>query len=219
MGPFLDEASLRKTESRADALFMLAQCNLKANLPTPAMKALEAIVNDHPDYKATEEVYALLARTALDFGSLAIVADMQKRLTERFPNSDRKAYLEFYAAAAQAQTVGAGNAEAVATLRKLAAAGTYEDVKSGAYYHLALLESKKDKPNQAEVMNLLRKSIDSYTAPKVLLVAARVACDVRNWQESRELLDRFSREFPKADRMLIDDALQLRRRIVREEVR
>jgi len=219
LGPFLDEASLRKTESRADALFMLAQCNLKSNLPTPAMKALEAIVKDHPDYKATEEVYALLARIALDLGSFAVVADMQKRLAERFPNSERKAYLELYAAAAQAQTVGDGSAEAVATLRKLADSGTFEDVKSGAYYHLALIESKKTKPNLVEVMNLLRKSIDSYATPKVLLVAARTACDMRNWQESRELLDRFSREFPKADRMLIDDSLELRRRIVREEVR
>jgi tetratricopeptide (TPR) repeat protein len=217
LAPFLDDPDLRKSPSRAEALFMTARSLLRQRHVTQALKVFDAILKDHPDFKAIEEIYTDLARSALEVGNWAIAADTHKRFAERFPNSDRRPYMDLYAAAA---LVGSGQTAAGAgTLRTLAKSDTYEDVKAEAYYHLAMVALRQAKPDSAGAMDLLRKSIASYPEPKALIQAARTACDAKGWPEAREYLDRFAREFPKADRMLLDEAQQLRRRIAQEEAR
>jgi tetratricopeptide (TPR) repeat protein len=217
LAPFLDDPDLRKSPSRAEALFMTARSMLRQRHVTQALKVFEAIMKDHPDFKAIEEVYTDIARSALEVGNWAIVADTLKRFAERFPNSDRRPYMDLYAAAA---LVGSGQTEAGAgTLRTLAKSDTYEDVKAEAYYHLAMMVLRQAKPDPSGALDLLRKSIASYPDPKALMQAARTACEVKGWPEARECLDRLAREFPKADRVLLDEAQQLRRRIAQEEAR
>ncbi len=214
--PFYNDPALKNAQSRPEALFMLARSFIRQGLPTRSLRPLEIITKEHPSFKAIDEVYTELARAALEASEWTMVEDTRKRFVAAFPNSERRPHIEFHAAVAQ---IGSGNRDAgIATLRSLVKEETFEDVKAGAYYHLALNALQPPKPDLAEAQNLLRKSIECYPQPLALLQASRCACDAKDWTRAKEYVDRFSRDFPNADRRQLDDAQQLRKRIAQDSV-
>jgi tetratricopeptide (TPR) repeat protein len=216
--PFLDDPVLKESPSRGEALFMAARSTLKMRNPTNALKLLETIIRENRDLKAIEEVYCDAAKVAIEIGNWQAAGDYAKRFLDKYPNSDRRAYMELHAATALA---GSGRAEAAeGQLRALSKAETYEDVKAGAYYQLAMMALKQGKPDaNVEALRLLRKSIEAYAEAPALMQAARCALEAREWAAAREYLDRFAVEFPKSDKTLLEEVQQLRRRIVQEEAK
>ncbi|MFZ4394440.1 MAG: tetratricopeptide repeat protein [Kiritimatiellia bacterium] len=211
LAPFLNSADLRKSTARPEALYMIARCYTRQNLPSKAVRMLEVIVRDHADFKAIEEIYTDMARMAFEASNWKVVSDACAGFIAKFPNSERIPYMNLYAAAAQ---VGSGNIEAgTAALRVLAGQTTYEDVKAGAYYHLAITSLRSDKFDLEETLDLLRKSIKCYPEDKALLQAAKCACDLKKWPLAQEFADQFTRDFPKADRRLVEDMQDVRQRI------
>lgn len=216
--PFLTDPDLKGSPSRGEALFMAARSMVKMHNPTSALKVFDTIVKDHGDIKAIEEVYCDVAKVALEIANWQMTAETARKFLEKFPNSDRRAYMELHAATALA---GSGKAEAAESLlRTLSKSETYEDVKAGAYYQLAMMALRQGKPDaNAEALKLLRKSIEAYTEAPALMQAARCAFEGKEWASAREYLDRFVIEFPKSDKALLEEVQQLRRRIVQEEAR
>lgn len=216
--PFLDDKALKESPSRGEALFMAARSMIRMRQLTNGLKLLETIAKEHPDLKAIEEVYCDIARTALEIGNWPVVADYSKNFLAKYPNSDRRAYMELYAAAALA---GSGKTDVgERQLRTLAKSDTYEDVKAGAYYHIAMIALRQGKPeSNGEALALLRKSIEAYPEAPAMMQAAKCAVGVKEWATAREYLDRFVLEFPKSEKSLMDEVQQLRRQIVQEEAR
>jgi TolA-binding protein len=210
----VDDKGLRTSEDRAKSLFMLAQCLERQFLPTKAIKIMDTVIKEYPKYDAVEEVYATAARLATSISEWPVVTDLCTRYVAAFPEGQRRAYMDFYAAVAQ---VGSGKAEAgLASLRQLSESDTYADVKAGAYYHLALQILRDPKGDKAAAFALLKKSIENHAEPAAVLQAAKTACDTKNWTAAREYLDKFGKDFPKADRAQLDEAQLLRRRVVQE---
>jgi tetratricopeptide (TPR) repeat protein len=216
--PFLDDPVLKASPSRGEALFMAARSMMRMHNPTNALKLLETIAKENPDLKAIEEVYCDIAKVALEIGNWQTASSYAKQFLDKYPNSDRRAYIELHAAVALAVS---GNTEAgERQLRVLSKADTYEDVKAGAYYQLAMMALKQGKPGaNAEALGLLRKSLAAYTEAPALMQAARCALEGKEWTSAREYLDRFVVEFPKSDKVLLEEVQQLRRRIVQEEAK
>lgn len=213
LSPFLEDKELKDSPSRAEAIFMAARSMIRMRQPTNALRLLETIINDHPDFKAVEEVYTDLARAATEVGNWKLVAEYYKKFVSKHADSDRRPYMDLFAAAA---LVGGGKEdEGERMLRSLAKAETYEDVKAGAYYHLAMLTLKRGKSDANDAAReLLKKSLEFYTELPALMQAAKCAYAARDWQATREYLDRVSRNFPKADKNLLDEVQRLRRQIV-----
>jgi len=209
--PFL---GMRTSPLRAEALLMLARSYSRQNLFPKAMHVLQTIMKEHEECRAIEEVYTEHARLAIEVSEWEAAAETCKRFAAKFPNSARKPYFDLYGAAAQ---IDSGNVEAgAAALRRLTQADTFADVKADAYYRLAMLSLSQPQPDKAAASDLLRKSVACNSDAKSLLRAATCACDMSDWQAAREYVERFRREFPKADRVQLDAAEQLRQKIAQE---
>ena len=204
--PFLTDAALRKSPSRAEALYMSGRSRIKKNLVTAAQKTLDQLIADYPDFKGMEDVYKDMGRMCADLSNWDLLERYYQAYVAKFPTGARRAYMDLYAAMAQ---IGKGRVqEGEQALLDLARSETYEDVKAEAYYRLAL--RKKDK---AEALSLLRKSIEAFAQAPALMEGARCALEVKNEATAREFLDRLLKEFPDSDRAMIAEAQELRQKM------
>jgi len=213
--PFLDDASLRANSSRPEALFMMGRSKIKIRQLTAGQKALERLIKEYPTFKGIEDVYLDLTRSYADIANWPLVEQWYQAYVAKYPAGLRRNYMDVCGARAQ---IGRGQAApGEKTLLDLAKSDTYEDVKAEAYYYLGLQKRQSKPPDAAGALALLRKSVESCPLPPVLLEAGRCAYDTKKWADAREFLDRLVREFPKADRELIEQAQQLRRKVMESE--
>jgi hypothetical protein len=120
--------------------------------------------------------------------------------------------MDVYAALGQ---IGRGEAAAgEQALDILAKSDTYEDVKAEAYYRLALRRAGGPKPDIAAARSLLRKSVECYPMASALLETARLAMQAGDFADARTSVDRLLREFPKTEREFIEEAQQIRRKLM-----
>lgn len=209
--PFLTAPALRKSASRAEALFMLGRSKIKTGLVTAAQKVFEQLIADHPDFKGLEDVYLEVIRMNADLANWQAVDRYITEYAAKFPAGLRRNYVEIYEAMSK---IGKGKVEdGERDLLALAKSETYEDVKGEAYYRLAMRRLPAKSRDPAAALPYLRKSVEAYPTAPVLLEASQCAAEIKDWAAAREFLDRLLREFPKADRMLIDAAQTLRKKV------
>ena len=213
--PFLDDASLRTNPSRGEVLFMLGRSLMNLRLFTAAHTTLGRLVREHPDFKGIEDAYMELIRSRVDLSDWESVTRYYRAYVAKHPAGLRRTYMDVYGALAQ---IGQGQVEAgEKTLWDLAKSDTYEDVKAEAYYRLGQRRLRASPPDVAGALKLLRTSVECYPLAPALLAAGRCAVETKSWSAARELLDRLLREFPKAERELIEEAQQLRRKAMDSE--
>jgi TolA-binding protein len=99
----------------------------------------------------------------------------------------------------------------------LAKSDTYQDLRAEAYFHLAKLKLKQQPLEKAAALALLRKSVEAYPFPPALLDTGRYALELKDFTVARECLDRLVRDFPKADKDILDTAQQMRRKVMDAE--
>jgi tetratricopeptide (TPR) repeat protein len=212
LDPFLTDRLLAKSPSRAEALFMLARCQMKTGLFTAAQLTMERSLKDHPDYKEAEQIYRDLIRSHVDTANWPAVTRTYQDYLVRHKEGRFRPHMDLYLAVSQLN--GTNEATGERTLIDLSKADTYEDVKAEAYYRLALRAlSEKTPPDQAGALPLLRKSIEAYPQIPALMEAARCAKGTKNFTAAREYLDQLVRQFPTVEQALMDQVQQLRRQI------
>jgi TolA-binding protein len=215
MAPFMSDEELRASPVRDEAMFMLARSQVNLKQVTAGLKTLEKIVEEYPTFKAIDEAYVDIARVGANSGNWLIVGKYAKLFKEKRAGSERGPYIDLYAAIAQ---IGQGQtAVGERALTDLAKAETYEDLKAEAYFHLGKLKLKARPPDQAGALALLQKSVAAYPLPPALLETGRCALEQKQFVVARECLDRLVREFPKADKDIIESAQQLRRKVMDAE--
>lgn len=210
--PFLDDTALRGSASRGEALFMLGRSLIKTGLTTGGRDALERLIAEHPDFKGIEEAYMDLIRFYTRYENWSEVQKCHSRYVAKLPDGLRRTYMDVYAALGQ---IGRGEVAAgEQALEDLARSDTYEDVKAEAYYRLALRRAGGPKPNVAAARSLLLKSVESYPLAPALLEAARLAMQAGDFSDARMSVDRLLREFPKTDREVVEEAQQMRKKLM-----
>jgi TolA-binding protein len=215
MMPFVSAEELRESPVRDESLFMLARSQVNLRQVTAGMKTLEQIVEECPKFKAIDEVYLDIVRVGANSANWQVVDKYDKMFKEKRQGSERRPYIDLYAAISQ---IGQGRtAVGERALVDLTKSDTYDDLKAEAYYHLARLKLKAQLPDSAGALTLLRKSVDTYPLPHALLETGRSALEQKNFVVARESLDRLVREFPKADKDILDSAQQLRRKVMDAE--
>jgi tetratricopeptide (TPR) repeat protein len=213
--PFLTDPSLRASASRAEALYMFGRSSMKTGLVTAGQKALERLIEEHPTFKGIEDVYMDLARSHVEFANWPAVERCCTAYVAKHPAGMRRSYMDLCAALVQ---IGKGQvATGEKALLDLAKSDTFEDVKAEAYFRLGQGKQKATPPDLSGALSLMRKSLDAYPLAPALLEAGRCAVELKNWSAAREFLDRLLREFPKADREQIEQAQQLRRKVMESE--
>jgi tetratricopeptide (TPR) repeat protein len=215
MAPFLSDAELRSSPLRDESLFMLARSQVRLNQLTAGLKTLEKIIEEHSSFKAIDEVYVDIVRTGVTAGNWSIVEKYAEMFKEKRGGSERRPYVDLYAAIAQigrGQTVTGERA-----LIDLTKSDTYEDLKAEAFYNLGRLKLLARPPDFAGALALLRKSVDTYPLAPALLETGRTALEQKEFAVARDSLDRLVREFPKADKSILEPAQQLRRKVMDAE--
>jgi len=213
--PFADDSNLRTNASRGEALFMMGRSQMNLRLYTAGQETLARLIREHPDFKGVEDAYMELVRSYVGLSNWEPAERYYLAYVEKHPAGLRRTYMDVYGALAR---IGRGQAEeGEQTLRDLARSETYEDVKAEAYYRLAERKLAASPPDAPAALALLRKSVESYPLAPAVLAAGRCAAQTGDRAAAREFLDRLVREFPKADRELIEEAQRLRRDLMEPE--
>ena len=213
--PFLTDASLRESSNRADALFTLGRCRMNLGQVKDGQVALDRLIKDHADYKGCEDAYVELVRSFVKLSDWDPVARYYTMYVAKHPDSLRRSFMDLCNALAQ---IGQGQVEAgERTLRELTQADTYPDVKAEAYYRLGMRKLGAKPPDLSGGFALLRKSIELFPDAPALLEAGRCAIEKKEWAAARGYLDQLLREFPRADRECVEQAQQLRRKVMEAE--
>jgi tetratricopeptide (TPR) repeat protein len=213
--PFLTDASLRDSSNRADALFTLGRCRMNLGQVKEGQVVLDRLITDHADYKGCEDAYVELVRSFVKRSDWEPVARYYTMFVAKYPDGLRRTFMDLCHALAQ---IGQGQVEAgERTLRELTQADTYPDVKAEAYYRLGMRKLGAKPPDLSGGFALLRKSVEMFPSEPALLEAGRCAIEKKEWAAARGYLDQLLREFPRADRECVEQAQQLRRKVMEAE--
>lgn len=182
LSPFLDDAGLRQSKSRGQALFMAGQSCFRVYDEPSGVPFLRTLIKDHPRFEAIEEAYVWTARglaSTRAWGDLELIC---RTFVAEWPRSAHRQRMDLYAALAQA---GQGKAEtARKALLQIAKSDALEDVKADAFYHAAMLTS-----DPVEAMPLLESSL-AYPREASLLEAGRCAAKMRQYDKAVQYLTR-----------------------------
>ena len=202
--PFLNDASLAASKSRPQALYMIAQSDYRLFDDAGGIKAVAALIHDHPHFEAIEEAYVYAARGYQQTGQWTELELTCGTFIHEWPKSDHRPRIDLLLALAH---LGQGKtAEALATLQSIAKSDTFEDVKADANY--ALARARIEAKDFAAAMDYFDKSLAFAQAP-VCLDAARCAIQLKRWERAKALLEQVRRDFPKANPQIAAQAEQL----------
>lgn len=203
LAPFLDDAGLKTSESRAEALFMTGRSSYRLKDTKQGTEVIGSLLYQYPKFKGNEEAF-------IDVMSACVKDSDWKRLdryyalfVERHPESLRRPYADFYDALGKVRR--GQREEGLSKLRSVAKADTYEDLKADAFYEVAV--QVKSDPKTA--LKLLERSIEYYPRANSLLEAGRCAVDLQQWKDARTYLDRCIREFPRSEERVLKEARTL----------
>ncbi|MFI5379747.1 MAG: tetratricopeptide repeat protein [Tepidisphaerales bacterium] len=184
LSPFVDDAKLRGSKSRAQALFMAGQSCFKLYDETGGLAFMRPLIKDYPRFEAIEEAYVWAARgyaAAKAWPDLELVC---KNFVAEWPKSDRRSRMDVYSALARG---GQGQTDAAKRLLlQIAGSDTYEDVKADAYYWAGRFAVAADP---AEAMKYFEASV-AYPREASLLEAGRCAIKLRQLEKARDYLER-----------------------------
>ncbi len=204
LAPFLDQADLAKSPSRPRALFMLGQSLFKQQDLVKALQALAELIKGYPQFDGLEEAYVYAARSACETKNWTEFARLYKEFQVSKPRSDRRPYLDFYAALAQ---IGQDKIEpGLAALKDLGGSDTFEDVKADACYHYGKVRLEKDPTKADEALSYFEKSMKYFPREAACFEAGKCALGLKKLEKARDCLERAVRDFPKGDKKVIADA-------------
>jgi tetratricopeptide (TPR) repeat protein len=206
--PFVDDATLAKSRSRAKALYMAAQSAFRTYDPKGGLRIVRVLIRDHPNFEAIEEAYVYAARGCVENAEWPEFEHLYRRFMEAWPQSASRPHMDLYSALAM---IGQGKVDAgMGKLKSLAGADTLEDVKADAYYHLGRLILADEKtPNVAEALKYLEMSVNLYPREAAFLAAAKAAMQLKQWDKARAMLNRLLRDFPAGDPKALAEAKAL----------
>ena len=218
---FLEDVTLSENKNRPQALLMLGRSHEKAKQYAEAVSALDALVSNYPDFTSVEETSVDLARCAYRGKVWKGLDRAYQNFVSRYSESDRRPYMDLFAAAAMLQR---GDPEGgMARLRDLAGADTFEDVKADANYHIGKYLMSATPPDAKGAQSHLRKSVDLFPRADALLQAGKSEAALGNWRIAMNDLDRLLREFPSAEPATLTEAEKLlneaKRKVAEEESR
>jgi len=208
LAPFVDDAALAKSRSRAKALYMAAQSAFRTYDPKGGLRIVRVLIRDHPNFEAIEEAYVYAARGCVENAEWPEFEHLYRRFVEAWPQSASRPHMDLYSALAM---IGQGKVDAgTGKLKSLAGADTLEDVKADACYHLGRLILADEKaPNVAEALKYLETSVNLYPREAACLAAAKAAMQLKQWDKARAMLNRLLRDFPAGDPKAIGEAKAL----------
>jgi len=208
LAPFVDEASLQKSRSRAKALYMAAQSCFRVYDSKNGLRIVRRLIHDHPNFEAIEEAYVYAARGCVEAAEWAEFQHLYKTFVETWPQAGNRPHMDLYAALAM---IGEGRTDAgTGRLRSLAAADTLEDVKADANYHLGRrMLADEQAARFDEAMKYLETSVNLYPREAACLAAARCAMKLQQWERARAYLSRVVRDFPAGDPNVVGEAKTL----------
>jgi tetratricopeptide (TPR) repeat protein len=210
---FIEDRRLAKNASRPQALYMLGQSRFQMEDYQGAVQALQALVRDHPRFEAIQEAYVYAARALYETKAWAEIDLNHRRFVAEWPNSHERPRMDLYAALAQ---MGQGQRDSgLANLKSLAQGETYEDVQADACYHLAVVLLEMEPPRREAALQLLEKSVAVYPRPEACLAGGKCCMELKQWDRAEELLDRVTRDFPDANKRLVNEAKQLLGEVVK----
>jgi len=211
LGPFAADDSLKSSKSRPQALYMTGQCLYRAYDYENGVKPIAVLIREHPHFEAIEEAYVYAARGYFEVKNWTELDLICRTFINEWPRSDRRARIDLYAALSQG---GQGKtAEAMATLKSIARADTYEDVKADANYALAM--DRMNTKDYRAAKDYFDKSL-ALPREQSMLDAARCAMALADWKSAKDLLDRVSRDFPKGDARILAQAQALQPAVQKE---
>ena len=212
-----DDVDLLESESRPEAIFMLGKSYGMLRDYPDAIGALRRLIDTYPDFQPCEEAYSDLVRLCYGGKDWAALGKAYTAFVAKYPESDRRPHVDLYHALCLVSTgqVKAG----IAKLQDLAEADTYEDVKADALYHIAMHVIRGSTPRHEAALKLLNRSVELFPRERALVEAARCASSLERWPEAYALLDRAVREFPKGDPVVLKEARDMLKGVVRENTK
>lgn len=205
--PFLADDDYLKRKVRPQALYMLGKSHWELRDFAGAIPPLEAVVQQHADFAAAEEVCTLVAEGYIRTQQWSDLSLLHQQFINEWPDSSRRHRMDYCHAVAQmaGDDVDAG----VATLESLVAGETFEDVKADACYRLALHALSGAEPDDSQALRYLEQSMSTFVRDYACLEAARVYVRLKRWEDAERALSRIVNDLPDGDPSIQTDAREL----------
>jgi TolA-binding protein len=210
--PFMDDPKLASGEVRPEALFMLGRSYFGLYDFANSTNVIQSLIREYPRFKAIQEAYVYAARGLVETENWDELDLLYRQYTSEWPDADQRARMDLYHALG---LIGRGQAaNGMANLKTLAARGTYEDVRADACYYVAKQLLADKPPKHEEALEYLERSVTTYSRETACLEAAKCCIQLKKWQRAGQLLDQATRNFPRGDPRVINEAKKLQREVL-----
>jgi len=214
---FMTERDLKKSDSRAQALYMLGKSHFKLRDIPNGAKVLAALLSDHPTFAGIEEVFVQAAWGAMMMKDWKKILDMHANFCWKYKTSLLQPHMDLYQAVAYLN-IPEKQKEGLEKLASLGKSETYQDVKADALYYQAMhllahvergTDGKLLQRDLRAIHKLFAASVEFFPRAPSCLEAAKCAILLGRWSEAKGHLDKVLRNFPDAEIETVRTAKQL----------